>query len=196
MSMAERESLGATLKAYEKLREADESRWPELMLAAVTCKGPEPIGPNDAAERLRATANGWVRHRSGARRLGEPANPKYGPPLFAEWIADGESFRLSPHPEEVGNLALWRYAEETPQNGESLGDRGFLALRQEVAVLDREWKGPAAEGASPPVEQPLLVYHAYWGGTESDPSALRRLFARFVGFAVRPEFAGRAIVIR
>src|SRR5271166_5226588 len=72
MSMAERESLGATLKAYEKLREADESRWPELMLAAVTCKGPEPIGPNDAAERLRATANGWVRHRSGARRLGEP----------------------------------------------------------------------------------------------------------------------------
>ncbi len=175
-----------TFEAYQKLRDTNPSKWPELALAAIRVSGPEKLEAEDAGRRLEGARNGWVRHRSGRRRLDEPAKVEFGPPQFAEWVeAEGKvSHRLGPHPDEPGSLALWRYAEEP-------GADAFEALAQDVAVLDTKFDVPTAANSAP-----LLLYRVYWGAPEDDPSALRRLFARFLGFEARERFAGRKIVIR
>ncbi|MGD1037083.1 MAG: hypothetical protein ABR878_07775 [Roseiarcus sp.] len=175
-----------TLAAYEKLRSADPSGWPELTIVKVRASGPEMLDANEAERRLAEVQYGWARHRSGARRLNQPAGAEFGPPLFAEWVeARGKaSFRLAPHPDEPGLLALWRYAEEE-------GENAIEALAQDVAVLERGLDIPTESETAP-----LVLYRVYWGAPSDDSSALRRLFARFMGFEERSEFAGRPIVVR
>lgn len=178
--------IESTLKAYNSLRKADtHNTWPELALVAVRVAC-ERLDAEAAERRLAAASNGWVRRRSGAHRLDVPPGPDFGPPLFAEWTEAGGSVshRLTPHPQEPGALALWTYSEAP-------GEGAVAALAQDIAVLERSFDVHA-----PPQKAPLVLYRVYWGAPQDDPAALRRLFARFVGFDSRAEFAGEPILRR
>jgi hypothetical protein len=177
--------MRAIFEAYQMLRSADPSRWPVLEQVDVCVTGPEEFAIGADALVIPDQGMGWVRHRSGVRRIGEPPGADFGPPLFAEWTEDpGKSARLAPHPEKPGRLALWRYVEEN-------GVWPIPALAQDIAVLDSSF-----DPDSKAEEAPLVLYRVYWGAPTEDPSAFRRLFARFVGFSTASEYAGRKIVIR
>lgn len=177
--------MRAVMAAYETLRSKNPSAWPELRLTKARANDPETLDYDTAGQRLTTVNHGWARHRSGIRRLSEAAGADFGPPLFAEWVEAGgaTSFRLAPHPNAPGLLALWRYAEED-------GDAAIEVAAQDVAVLDVAFDPSVKDDAAP-----ILVYRVYWGAPDGT-SAVRRLFARFLGFREQPEFRGRPLIIR
>jgi hypothetical protein len=150
-------------------------------------------------------AEGWVRHASTAYRLHTKRHDDAladrsaaGPPIAGEWVLPRDtaapeiaiSVHLRPDPQHAGKLALWRYEERRLKNGGRLRDADVAALAQRVAVLEpplpknnEDLKFQESEYG--PSKLPVLIYHVYWGtaGGE-DARALRRLFARFIGFGV------------
>ncbi|MGH7109001.1 MAG: hypothetical protein ACREFK_01100 [Stellaceae bacterium] len=206
------ELLRDTLAAYNRLRdkaiaetgtheqEAAREEWPELVLVAVAaCPGPSLTWErawaqlNDCAAAVGA--QGWVRYRSrwavfgsGKGALPAVGDGETGPPIAAEWSEGaGASAQLRPCPEygqPSGSLALWRYAERALDPGETLTGHEIPALRQRIWVLEH----PVRHGR-PRARTliPCLVYHVFWSADEADPSALRRLFARFTGFEQRAD---------
>jgi hypothetical protein len=151
---------------------------PALQLRLVDIK-PDPLVADAAAYELVKSAisgtnsgKGWARLRSAVYPTGtdDRAFPDFaenGPPLHAEWIeSDSVSVHLRPAP--GGGLVKRTYAERSPGSGPEAG--GIPALREIVSVLRHGH------------DDRVLDYHVFWGAPADDPSALRRLFARFAGF--------------
>jgi hypothetical protein len=175
------------LAAYQRIKEFD-SPDVALALCAVTSGEPAPLPADEAAyDRVRDAlappmAQGWARFRSATHATDEgqpvPNFADAGEPLRAEWRLDEDrSVRLSAAPS--GGLIIRTYAERTLAPGETPPSGWRAALRQTVTVLRHPVPdGPATLGN----EQAVLIYHVYWGASPEDPSAVRRLFDRFVGF--------------
>jgi hypothetical protein len=211
------EQLRLTNKAYDELKRCETGGgWPELTLVAVKVLGRgEPTGLTPIAEPRKVeaidpatawananirTGGGWVRHRSGTYRTVrhaplEAVDSDAGPLIAGEWqLADANtSVHLRAHPEQPGKLAEWRYEERKLEDGDELQADEIPALQQRVAVLAHPWNS----NRPVPDEQPVLIYHVFWGADGEDPYALRRLFARFAGFDDEcAEFGGEKIVVR
>jgi hypothetical protein len=186
---------------YARLRAIDGGGdWPDLALVAVTRKRVGDYMPHDAQQRARTlygenNVQGWVRHRSLVYRLHDGSDAENsalrgdvaaGPPIAGEWAMGNDrahpdaSVHLRPEGGAGGKLAEWHYGERMLQDSDELRGDEFPALRQRVTVIQHPWR---PEPTSPSLLGPVLVYHVFWGTAEDDdPHALRRLFARFVGF--------------
>lgn len=187
--------LRGTLDAFKRLRGADsEGDWPVLTLVAVKCTPIMAKTCDEALDHLKraaSTGRGWVRYRSQVARFGNGSadwirsgDPEEGPPIAAEW-SEGEatSWQLRLYQSganQATTYGLWRYEERELTAGEDLQDQEHPALRQCVKVLEHPERRES-EGV------PCLVYHVFWSADKGDPSALRRLFARFVEFGQDPD---------
>nr|WP_294555159.1 hypothetical protein [uncultured Rhodopila sp.] len=164
-------------------RDATEYSWPDLELVAVTVTAIRGLDPARAFG-VSEPVDGWVRYRSIVWRTDEdpPPGAARGPVVAAEWSRADRcvSVHLRQDPDHPGTLARWEYGERTLARGEGLRDGERAALRQRVSVMAR---------SSQPVSlalgrnQPVIVYHVFWGADASDSYAVRRLFARFICFA-------------
>ena len=171
---------------YARLAEDDPSQqWPRLALVAITVNATRALEPNQAF-RAGEPAAGWVRRRSAAYRTdeGKPAgmsDDAMGPAIAGEWQLAGRSasVHLRQDPENPGRLARWEYAERPLGLNEALRDDERPALRQRIKVMART-AGTVSLVLGD--EQPVIVYHVFWGADPSDPHAIRRLFSRFVQF--------------
>lgn len=169
---------------YAALRRDDPDAWPELRLVAVKASPTCGIAPADAFV-APGEGQSWVRHQSAAWRSDEGVEPAVqsaaGRLLAAEWVsADGTaSVHVRQDPEQPGKLARWDYAERDLGPNEAASDGETPALRQRLSVLARSQEEVSL---MPGTNQPVLVYHVFWGADASDPHAIRRLFARFRGF--------------
>jgi hypothetical protein len=204
--------LADTLLAYDELRSLDEEgAWPTLSLVAVKHACVRVHNASSAWQRTRELYNeagergsGWVRHRSVAFRLraGDEAEKaalsgalEAGPPIAGEWALPGDraapdimvSIHLRPDANAPGRLAEWRYQERALPKNQPLCEGEIAALCQEVAIL-------AKAASSIGEQQAVLLYRVYWGTADEDEDplcGLRRLFARFVGFATRDGLSER-----
>ena len=187
---------------YARLRKAENS-FPELTLVAVRTNGGDASHPGDDPTKAAwvkaieyANRPGWVRRRSGlwsSETNGEAdmADETLGPPLFGEWVTGkNESVHLRPDA-EPGKLRFWTYTERALRGNAGLADGEAPALCQQVWVIanpdgEKECRlAPDPEGDPKRVMRRVVGYHVYWGGAPDDPHAIRRLFARFVGFSCR-----------
>lgn len=171
---------------YTKLRKnGTDADWPELVLVAVTPTLTGDHTPDVAQQRVAETSGkpdvqGWIRCRSWSGYLGFGAtlSDAAGPPIAGEWVQCGNDSNpgTSVHlrPDGSGKVTEWHYSERLLQDGDALGAGEIAALRQRVTVAAR----PPCEGGN------VLVYHVFWGTADGENRhAVRRLFARFAGFA-------------
>lgn len=196
--------LRSVYDSYTKLRNSDVTSWPDLKLVAVRAAREIDAGNkrvrlsaeeawNRANGRVRSGVEGWVRHRSLVYELGGSELPippvvgdaEAGPPIAGEWsIGPAESVHLRPAPEaDLGCFAEWYYSERSLVDAD-LRDDEIPALCQEVSILHQRSRA----GSDTPAARKFdtLLYRIYWGySDDSDPGALRRLFARFAGFQAR-----------
>ncbi len=172
--------LNAVADEWPKVRAKASGHWilPDLQKrwVNVTASKSLPIGAAESAtlERQAVAAaesdRGWLRYRSdsfdGERWSAERADK--GPLLWAEWADDTGSTSYRLVPDGTGGIVCRTYREsDTPKDG-------WTAVLAENAILQGHSNGRD------------LVYRVYWGaGTSGDPSEIRRLFARFVGFTER-----------
>jgi hypothetical protein len=164
---------------------------PELDLVVVHAETEAPVAAGAAPTkgawaRARELANkhkhAWVRRRSGvwasdaADDNGKLDDTEDGPPLWGEWASDdGRSVHL--RPAGGGMFRFHRISEKSFSSAEQVQDGALVVLRQRICAI--------REGADAGRIKPVLLYHVYWGGTDSDPYGIRRLFSRFAGFAER-----------
>lgn len=172
--------------AYQANFRGKGKSFPELSLVAVKCTPTRDLSSQVAQKIAKDNDqhDGWVRYRSAlwSRRNGEinwaGDQDKSGSPLAAEWrIDDNTSVHLRPDPDNPGSFVEWTYTERACADGNAQNGE-ILVLKQQVLALAY----PAPD--KPRVRQPadVLIYHVYWGAGEEDPSAIRRLFSRFVSF--------------
>lgn len=179
------EVLRDTAAGYARLVAGNApEQWPELKLVAVTVSATHGLDPKQALRMGEPGNNGWMRHRSAAYRTdeGKPADVT-DDAIAGEWSAagGGASVHLRQDPDNPGKLARWDYAERLLADGDSLREGERPALRQRITVMARSGREVSlAQRAT----QPVIVYHVFWGANPSDPHAVRRLFARFVAFAM------------
>jgi hypothetical protein len=128
---------------------------------------------------------GWVRRQSRLSLCprADTADPGEGLPLAAEWA---ETEHKSHHLLFTGKgWMLWTYEEVDASADPSAGEP---MLKEEVSLLaDRRLLGnprPAGDGSGANVALGItsLRYGVYWSGQPQHPSAVRRQFARFLGF--------------
>jgi hypothetical protein len=138
------------------------------------------------AFRAGEPGGGWVRHRSAAYRTdeGKPAglsDDALGPPIAGEWESRGRtaSVHLRQDPDHPGRLVRWEYAERPLGPDDALHDGEQPALRQRINVMARSVRQVSLALGE---QQPVILYHVFWGADAADPHAVRRLFSRFVGF--------------
>jgi hypothetical protein len=122
-------------------------------------------------------AHAWIRRRSAVWASDADKKEKLdghedGPPLWGEWASDRGSVHL--RPDGSGLFRFHRIAETPYAQGQDVPAGAHLMLRQEMHVI--------RQGAGKGRTKPVLLYHVYWGGTDSDPYGVRRLFSRFAGF--------------
>lgn len=193
------ELLRSTLDGYNRLSTGDrDGNWPELTLVAVAIarerlSAAQAWGKlNDAAETQGV--QGWVRYRSAWRTFGRgegklPAvdQIEVGPPIAAEWSeGGGVGWQLRPWSEPgepASGFGLWRYEERDLAVGDAPRQGGRAVLRQRLWVLEH----PAPDKLANGQRIACLAYHVFWGADKDDPSALRRLSARFAGFEQRED---------
>ena len=175
--------LRETAAGYAALTHGDDRHsWPDLELVALTVKATNGLAPAQALDTV-THENGWVRYRSAAWRAGAAKldAADVGPPIAAEFVSgDGAaSVHVRQDPDQPGKLARWDYTERPlgPNDGPRDGERP--ALRERIMVMARS---SGEVSLKPGTQQPVIWYHVMWGADPSDPHAIRRLFARFVGF--------------
>jgi hypothetical protein len=137
------------------------------------------------AAGLEVAWEGWVRHRSRLSLCprADTADKSEGLPLAGEWA---ESEHKSHHLLFTGKgWMLWTYEETNADAAPSAGEpmlREEISLLADQRVLDN--LGQAEDGRAGDVARGIaaLRYGVYWGGRPQRPSAVRRQFARFLGF--------------
>jgi hypothetical protein len=146
------------------------------------------------ARDLTAThAHAWIRRCSAVWASDVDAKADLddgndGPPLWGEWASKDDSVHL--RPDGSGWFRFHRMTETAHASGQDIPAGARLVLREEIKVIRRMKEPEDDDGAGLPRSQhepikPVLLYHVYWGGTESDPYGIRRLFSRFAGFGKR-----------
>jgi hypothetical protein len=137
--------------------------------AGTTAK-PVAAGIEQLALAAAESNRGWLRYRSNSfdgERWSVDCEDK-GPLLWAEWVDETgkTSHRLAP--DGAGCVVCRTYSES------EIAKEGWIAVLAEDATLQGHRDGRD------------LKYRVYWGApADGDPSAIRRLFARFVGFTKR-----------
>ncbi len=173
----------------ERYRAIDISDWnpPDLALVAVGLQSDSWAADKSAHERVETAltapgAQGWVRLRSALFAAGADKFPVFegaGPPLAAEWREGKDTSVQLRGGAPGGGLAYRRFVERAAAIDDTLAPGEIGALREVVKVLrhpaplTREACGQA---------QDILIYHVFWAAPDDDRGAVRRLFARFVGF--------------
>jgi hypothetical protein len=135
---------------------------------------------------LELAREGWVRRQSrlSVCPRSDTADPRDGLPLAGEWA---ETEHKSHHLLFTGkSWMLWTREEADANAGPSAGE---LVLKEEITLLaDRRVLGNlrrAGDESGGNVARGIasLRYGVYWGGHPQRPSAVRRQFARFLGFS-------------
>ncbi len=204
MNMSQQTDIVTRLRArYDVLREKHgDLRLPPMELVAVHVANEAPVAagatPSEGAwERARGLngeyADAWIRRRSGvwASDVNTEADlddVRDGPPLWGEWASTDRSVHL--RPDGSGLFRFHRLTETAHASGQDVPPGARLALREEIKVIRQVKEAAEEERAGLPQSRhelikPVLLYHVYWGGTESDPYGIRRLFSRFAGFDKR-----------
>jgi hypothetical protein len=204
MNMSQQTDIVTRLGArYGVLRDTHHDlHLPPLELVAVRVEIDAPVaagatpaeGAWGRARDLTGThAHAWIRRRSAVWESDVNAkedldDSRDGPPLWGEWASKEASVHL--RPDGSGQFRFHRITETAHASGQDVPAGARLVLREEIKVI-RRMKEPTDEaGAGLPQSRheavkPVLLYHVYWGGTESDPYGIRRLFSRFAGFGRR-----------
>jgi hypothetical protein len=134
---------------------------------------------------LEVAWEGWVRRQSllSLCPRADTADKSEGLPLAGEWA---ETEHKSHHLLFTGKgWMLWTY-EEADANADPLG--GGLMLKEEVSlladqrVLDNLGRAEDGSAGNVALDIASLRYAVYWGGHPQWHSAVRRQFARFLGF--------------
>jgi hypothetical protein len=201
MNMSQQTDIVTRLGArYDVLRETHRDlHLPPLELVAVRVQSDEPVAagatPSEGAwavaRDLTAThAHAWIRRRSAVwesdfNAKADLDDGNAGPPLWGEWASKDASVHL--RPDGRGQFIFHRIAETTHASGQDIPSGARLVLREEIKVIRRMKEQADEEEAGLPrsrheAVKPVVLYHVYWGGTESDPYGIRRLFSRFAGF--------------
>jgi hypothetical protein len=204
MNMSQQTDIVTRLGArYDVLRETHRDlNLPPLELVAVRVQNDDPVAagatPSEGAwERARSLndehADAWIRRRSGVWASDDDAKAdlddvRDGPPLWGEWASKDTGVHL--RPDGSGRFRFHRISETAHASGQDVPAGARLLLREEIKVIRRMKEPAEEEGAGLPQSRheavkPVLLYHVYWGGTESDPYGIRRLFSRFAGFGRR-----------
>lgn len=175
--MTQYQILKDVLAAYNRL--ASKGTALALTWFKVTPRGgldPHDVAPDEGAQ-------GWLRHRSAAYRigagsdsekpLGTPDDP--GPLLAGEWRLDEKtSVHVRPDPDKPGRLIRYTIEERSAEA------EGFEpALCEEIEAVAR----PAPDNQAEAEDAAVCVYRVFWGAEGDDDHALRRLAARFAGFS-------------
>ena len=125
---------------------------------------------------------GWVRLRSNIYVTGDgrpfPSFAEAGPPLAAEWTFGKSASARAQIERPDGSLQMIFIRERELAADGALRNGESRAMRQVIEVL----RDPIDPETDPPQPLATLVYHVFWGADEDDPSAIRRLFSRFVRF--------------
>jgi hypothetical protein len=199
MSAAGQTDIVTRLRArYDALRKSC-SDLPPLELVAVRVENEVPVAagatPFEGAwargrDLNGAHAHAWIRRRSAVWASDVDAKAdlddgRDGPPLWGEWASKDDSVHL--RPDGSGLFRFHRISEMRHAGGQDVPAGARLLLRQEITVIRQMKEAAEGEGAGLPRPRParikpVLLYHVYWGGTESDPYGIRRLFSRFAGF--------------
>ena len=167
-------------RLQDKLKDGGKSQFKlkglERVAVAVTA---QPIERDELDQEFRELVqhSGWVRLQSATYRTGDGQEfgLNDGRPLLGEWVL---SKTASAHLRQnsVGGWTLFRYQEHASLNDaeNALAGDGTArdCLRERTSVIAAD---PPANAANPD----YLAYDVYWG---LENGAMRRLFARFVGF--------------
>lgn len=132
---------------------------------------------------LEEGGNGWARFRSelGWTDHPPPCFEQSGPPIMAEWLDGGISYRLTPAPSVAGQAlvvsACARSLDPLDPN-DCLREGEEPGLRQRLEILADPRVTPFTH----------IAYEVCWGLPSNDSSsAMRRLFDRFAGFIINQE---------
>ena len=178
-------ALGQLLKGAEG---APQVELPQMVSVRVKVTA-QPLATQAEVERWVAGPElhweGWMRRQSSLSLCprADTAAPGEGLPLMGEWAqSERKSYQLL-----YGGRGwtVWTYEEADAETAPSTGE---LLLKEDVSLLaDRRVLGnlmQAVDERDGNVAQDIasLRYAVYWGGPPQRPSAVRRQFARFLGF--------------
>lgn len=129
---------------------------------------------------LEAEVNGWARFRSELGWTGHPPPcfEQSGPPIMAEWLDGGISYRLTPAPSVAGQALVVSACARSLDPDDCLRDGEAPGLCQRLEVLADSRVAPFTH----------IAYEVCWGLPSNDSSsAMRRLFDRFAGFITKKQ---------